>query len=285
VGKHQTPVVEIVSGAGYIVTNKGPVILIKHQMGNIRNGPTIHSCGEMEAFGHQVCDKSVHVGGKQRILTADGYVIPIAIIHGLPRIKMHPPSQQEMASLPHVILTQPEGEGQWDPSILDFDLEESGEQWFDAVEHMEQYPCSTLFDEFGNYRRRVVAELHHVLFNNCDPSLDALDHAIFHAHYSNIGQPSDHYIFHDEYSDQPHDADTDDDDLPTISPGHESSSDDDDVHNPNPEVPLLLPVFVLSPLHVRKHIPQHGNIVASHVMAPLPKLHLMILLLRLSRTS
>jgi hypothetical protein len=40
VGKHQTPVVEIVSGAGYIITNKGPVILIMHQMADIGNGPT-----------------------------------------------------------------------------------------------------------------------------------------------------------------------------------------------------------------------------------------------------
>jgi hypothetical protein len=176
-------------------------------------------------------------------LTADGYVIPIAIIDGLPRIKMRPPSQQEIDSLPHVILFAPEGEGQWDPSILDFDLEESDEQWFDAVEHMEQHPYSTLFDEFGNYRRRVVAELHHLLSN-----------AIFHAHCL--------------YSDQPHDTDTDDDDPPTFSPGHESSSDDDFITLTLTFPLLLLPVFVLSPLHVRKHVPQHSNVVASHVMAP-----------------
>jgi hypothetical protein len=30
--------------------------------------------------------------------------------------------------------------------------------------------------------------------------------------------------------------------------------------------PLLLAVFVLSPLHVRKHVPQHGNVVASHIV-------------------
>ena len=63
-------------------------------------------------------------------------------------------TKTELDTLPHVILTAPEGEKVWDPTVLDFDLEESDEQWFDALEHQEQHPYHILFDKFGNYRRK-----------------------------------------------------------------------------------------------------------------------------------
>ena len=74
----------------------------------------------------------------------------------------------------------------WDPSVLDFDLEEADEQWFDALEHHEQHPHSQLFDEFGNCCHHIVAELHQVVLRvvgePTNPVEHALDCAVFHAH-------------------------------------------------------------------------------------------------------
>ncbi|KAG7350835.1 hypothetical protein IV203_010195 [Nitzschia inconspicua] len=172
IDSHQLNSVSIGTAAGYVNSNKGPVILILHQYALVGRGHTIHSPGQLEWFKHSVCDKSVHVGGLQRIKTADGYTIPIAMVHGLPRIRMRPPTDKEFDTLPHIVLTS---DNTWDPSVLDFDHEEEDEQWFDAIEHQEAHPYSELFDEYGNYRRRVIVQLSDTLSR---PSSDPHEHLI-----------------------------------------------------------------------------------------------------------
>ena len=56
----------------------------------------------------QVDDKSLLLpDGKQRILTPEGYVIPLSIINRLPRLKMCPFMDKEWEELPHIFLTAP----------------------------------------------------------------------------------------------------------------------------------------------------------------------------------
>ena len=57
---------------------------------------SIHSPSQWEMFGHDVNDKGIHVGVVQRIKTADGYIIPLAIKNGLPRLCMRPPRDAEL---------------------------------------------------------------------------------------------------------------------------------------------------------------------------------------------
>ena len=54
--------------------------------------------------------------GQQQIHHPDGYVIPLSIRNGLPYVDMHPPTDLEMESYPHVIFTS---DVTWDPSSLD----------------------------------------------------------------------------------------------------------------------------------------------------------------------
>ena len=46
-------------------------------------GHTIHSSGQIEWFKSSVDDRSVQVGGKQRICTIDGYAMPLTCRGGL----------------------------------------------------------------------------------------------------------------------------------------------------------------------------------------------------------
>jgi len=44
-------------------------------------------------------------GGQQCLTTVEGYKIPLSIRRGLPYMDMYPPSDYELDSLPHVVLT------------------------------------------------------------------------------------------------------------------------------------------------------------------------------------
>ena len=88
----------------------------------------------------------------QHILTNDGYVISISIRDGLPYVALCPFTDEEWDTLLHVILT---GDADWDPSILDLDLDEN-ETWFDTISDLPHDKSPSAFDEFGDYNKRVV---------------------------------------------------------------------------------------------------------------------------------
>ena len=64
-------------------------------------GKTIHSSPQLEHFGNLVDDKSRKVGGKQRITTLEGYVIPLQFCQGLAYLPMTPPTEKDLDELPH----------------------------------------------------------------------------------------------------------------------------------------------------------------------------------------
>jgi hypothetical protein len=59
-------------------------------------GKTIHSVSQLRHFGTIVDDTPRQFGGKQRLETLDGYIIPLSIRSGLPYMDMSPPTQQEL---------------------------------------------------------------------------------------------------------------------------------------------------------------------------------------------
>ena len=92
-----------------------------HQYAYHGKGKTIHSSVQVEHHGNDVNDKSLKVkGGKQRVKTLDGYAIPLQIRGGLAYMDMHPPSNDELNDLPHVVLTS---DINWDPSIVDNEMD------------------------------------------------------------------------------------------------------------------------------------------------------------------
>ena len=157
IDKHRLPDIPIVTAGAVVTTQKGDVIVVMNQYASVRTGKTIHSCGQIEAFGHIIDDKSIKVGGKQRLITPDGYVIPLQVCNGLVYMDMHPYTDQEKADLPIVQLTS---DLDWCPSSIDY--EHDSEQWFDAMENLPDLHCNHPFDEHGDYLHThdILANLH-----------------------------------------------------------------------------------------------------------------------------
>jgi hypothetical protein len=59
--------------------NRGPIILIMNQYAHSGKGHSIHSSPQLEWNQVDVDDKSRCMGGKQRLLTLDGFSIPMNI--------------------------------------------------------------------------------------------------------------------------------------------------------------------------------------------------------------
>ena len=73
----------MVQCAALVQTNHGIVNLIMNEYACSGKGHTIHSSGQIEFFKNSVDDRSVQVGGKQRICTIDGYAMPLTCRGGL----------------------------------------------------------------------------------------------------------------------------------------------------------------------------------------------------------
>ena len=66
-----------------VETNNHIVNLIMNEYACYGKGLTINSSGQIEWLINSVDDRSVQVGGKQRICTIDGYAMPLVCRGGL----------------------------------------------------------------------------------------------------------------------------------------------------------------------------------------------------------
>ena len=72
-------------------------------------------------YTNTVVDKSVQVGGQQRIITIDGYSMPLVCTGGLMNLELEGlPTDKDLQTYPSVHLTSPH---EWDPSVLDYDTQ------------------------------------------------------------------------------------------------------------------------------------------------------------------
>jgi hypothetical protein len=134
VDRHEVHDLPIVTAGAVVESQHGPLIAIMHQYACTGHGQTIHSAGQLEWYQNDVNDQSLKVpGGLQRITTPDGYVHPLNIINGLPYINMHPFTDEQWESLPHVIWTS---DIEWDPCVLDHSLNDH-DDWYDAISELE----------------------------------------------------------------------------------------------------------------------------------------------------
>jgi hypothetical protein len=125
-------------------TQHGEVIAIMHQYAYTGKGGTIHSSGQLKWCGNDVKDRSIKIdGGRQRLTTPDGYVIPIDDRRGLPYITMRPFTDEEFEELPHVLWTS---EDNWDPTSLDSVISDDP-NWYEA-EPSPPLP-DPMYDEHG----------------------------------------------------------------------------------------------------------------------------------------
>ena len=152
---HKLKGLPICDAAAKIVTHRGPVIAIFCQYAYSGKGRTIHSVGQIEAYQNTVFDRSIKVGGKQCMVTLDGYVVPLDFHWGLPYLQMSPHTDEEWETLPHVVITGP---GEWDPTSLDYYIT-TQEDWFERVKELDEGLLDSNFDEYGNYKDRVNPRL------------------------------------------------------------------------------------------------------------------------------
>ena len=83
IDSHELQGLDVVQCAALVETNHGIVDLIMNEYACSGKGHTTHSSGQIEWFKNSVDDRSVQVGGKQRICTIDGYAMPLTSRGGL----------------------------------------------------------------------------------------------------------------------------------------------------------------------------------------------------------
>ncbi|KAG7344871.1 reverse transcriptase RNA-dependent DNA polymerase [Nitzschia inconspicua] len=164
---HQVRDVPLAVVAGVLRSNRGPIIGIFNNYAYTGKGRTIHS--SPDHFGHDLDEKSKKVGGSQRIITKNGYVIPLSISNGLPYISMRPPTDKELDMLPHEIMTSP---APWDPAVLDYNIDSDDDDFYDALED-SSIALHDHVDEYGDYRQVFYTErmLHNASADGIDVDL------------------------------------------------------------------------------------------------------------------
>ena len=76
IDNHEIPGLDLVQCAVLVQTNHDMVNLILNEYAYYGRGHSIHSSEQIEWYTNTVDDKSVQVGGQQKIITIDGYFMP-----------------------------------------------------------------------------------------------------------------------------------------------------------------------------------------------------------------
>ena len=157
IDSHELQGLDVVQCAALVQTNHGIVNLIMNEYACYGKEHTIHSSGQIEWFKNSVDDRSVQVGGKQRICTIDGYAMPFTCRGGLMYLSiLGKPTDKDLKRYPAVHLTGPH---EWDPSVLDY-THPSGDgepPWSNDPDERSTFDPN--FDEFGDYTQRVIQTL------------------------------------------------------------------------------------------------------------------------------
>ena len=99
-------------------------------------------------------DKSVQVGGQQRIVTIDGYSLPLVCIGGLMYLEfIGTPTDKDLQKYPSVHLTSPH---ECDPSVLDYVHPDGNEEPSWTTDPNDRSEFDPNFDEFGDNVNRPI---------------------------------------------------------------------------------------------------------------------------------
>ena len=157
IDSHELQGLDVVQCAALVETNHGIINLIMNEYACYGKGHTIHSSGQIEWFKNSVDDRSVQVGGKQRICTIDGYTMPLTCRGGLMYLSiLGKPTDKDLDRYPAVHLTGPH---EWDPSVLDY-THPSGDgepPWSNNPD--ERFAFDPNFDELGDCTQRAIQTL------------------------------------------------------------------------------------------------------------------------------
>ena len=123
IDNHEIPGLNLVQCAALVQTNHGMVNLIMNEYAYYGRGHSIHSSGWIEWFSNIVDEKSVYVGGQQRIDTIDGYSMPLICKGELMYLELQGiQTDKDLQTYPSVHLSS---HHEWDPSVLDYEHPEN----------------------------------------------------------------------------------------------------------------------------------------------------------------
>ena len=159
IDNHEVTGLDVVTAATLLNTSLGKVIGILNEYAYLGKGSSIHSSGQLEWFKTLVDEKSIKVGGTQRITTLDGYSIPLLIRDGLAyATSLGRPTDQDMDTYPHVFFTSPD---EWDLSVLDHDPPHL--DGLDPSQVSDQHFGDPMFDAYGDFNEHIIANLNILL--------------------------------------------------------------------------------------------------------------------------
>ena len=122
----------IVTAGALSNTIDGDIIAVLSQYSYTCRVTSIHSSGKTESYKSIVDKRSMKNGGKQGIITQEGYIIPIEIYNSITYIIMQPYTDQEFSDLLHIILTK---KLDWDPHTLNCSVKYL-EEWYDDFSNL-----------------------------------------------------------------------------------------------------------------------------------------------------
>ena len=157
IDSHELQGLDVVQCAALVETNHGIVNLIMNEYACYGKGHTIHSSGQIDWFKKSVDDRSVQVGGKQRICTIDGYAMPLTCRDGLMYLSiLGKPTDTDLERDLAVHLTGPH---EWDTSVLVYThpFGDGEPPWSNDPD--ERFAFDPNFDEFGDYTQRAIQTL------------------------------------------------------------------------------------------------------------------------------
>ena len=109
---------------------------------------------KIEWHTNTVDDKSVQVGGQQRILTVDGYSMLLMCKGGLIYLTFQGiPTDKDLQTYPSVHLTSPQ---EWDPSVLDYVHPKDNGEPNSTYDLIEKFQFDPKFDEFDDYINKLL---------------------------------------------------------------------------------------------------------------------------------
>ena len=170
----------IATCAGLVESTTGPIVVIMHQYAHYGKGKTIHSVNQLLHFGVEVDATPRLFGGKQRIRTSSGHVVPLHIRNGLAYMDMSPPTDRDMETYPTVFLTS---DNTWDPNSFDDDYATEDVE----VEEMDTVPDyrTETVNDYGELLTRSSAACSTAHFievlTNCRQPLLQMAHQKLHS--------------------------------------------------------------------------------------------------------
>ena len=106
IDSHELQGLDVVQCAALVETNHCIVNLVMNEYACYGKGHTIRSSGQIELFKNSVDDRSVQVGGKQRICTIDGYAMSLTCRGGLMYLSiLDKPTETDLERYPAIHLT------------------------------------------------------------------------------------------------------------------------------------------------------------------------------------